>query len=178
MSAYRNASRSQPCPVCQRPDQCRWPTDNPDRVLCYRVESGREVRTKDGRIAWSHDIGSGPSKPYVSAPDLPTVEPMEIVARSKKFAQILRTLHVSDRHSDDLLARGPTVEQIERNAYRSYGGGYISVTGLDCTPSPAFTLRRVATSLCDARTHVSSGPADRSRPTFRKLLRHPGVGPS
>jgi hypothetical protein len=149
VSAHRNASRSHPCPVCKRQDQCSWPVENPDRVACYRVESEREHRTSDGRTFWSHDVSTGERKPWRLLDSVTENEvelaPTEI--RSNRYVAALRSLTLTAQHSAALGDRGLTGERIEANGYRTYRGQYLPITGLH--------LERVPGMIVDAQGNVT-----------------------
>ena len=59
-SKWQRVSRSTPCPICGRPDWCltTGDSDNPDAVICSRVESRKRVGTKGA--GWLHKLRDDP----------------------------------------------------------------------------------------------------------------------
>lgn len=55
-SKWNRVTRSNPCPICGRPDWCltTGATDSPDAAICSRVESSKRVGTKGA--GWLHKL--------------------------------------------------------------------------------------------------------------------------
>ncbi len=116
--AFTRATPRDPCPVCDRPDWCRWFPDG--FCECMRVESDRPTRNG----GWLHWVGDGDA-PYgdwrvalariPQAPPRPTVDP---VARDRYFRALLARCPLSAAHRAYLRdVRQFTDEQIARHGY-------------------------------------------------------------
>jgi len=60
MDNWTRVTRSDPCPICEKPDWCMVTGDS-SAVMCMRIESDRKIEIAIG-TAWIHQIGEQPTK--------------------------------------------------------------------------------------------------------------------
>ncbi len=52
---WHDATRSAPCPICDRFDWCSV-RDDGGEVMCRRIPSNQERKLRDGSLAWFHQL--------------------------------------------------------------------------------------------------------------------------
>jgi hypothetical protein len=57
MSKWVRVTKSEPCPVCGRPDYCTRATDG-TTAKCMRVESEKPIEDRNGGLGWIHSLAN------------------------------------------------------------------------------------------------------------------------
>lgn len=122
--AFRNVSRDEPCPVCQKTDWCSISADR-SVVICRRVEGDGEPRyDSSGQEYHVHHLDDGRLDPA----DLPDIEPgcvPELATpenRDAVYRQLLGCLVLSGDHRTSLRHRGLNDAEITSRGYRTMPG--------------------------------------------------------
>ena len=121
-SSWISASRSNPCPKCQKKSWCRQSSDG-EFLICQRVNDGTGIERTDvnGQTYWlypNHDRGWS----YKSTIEAPFVKPKNLVdpeILNEAYQFILNNLDLSPEHVEKLAWRGLTDQEIIYREYKS-----------------------------------------------------------
>ncbi len=111
-----------PCPICRHTGWCRLSPDGA-MVACRRTDQGaiRRLDYRDG-TAWLHALGG---RRDFEAPPLPPPKPAVPCAADDDLDRVYRALLACPElrlvrdHRDQLIRRGLSTENIDRDGYRS-----------------------------------------------------------
>lgn len=114
-SKWLRVSGRNQCPVCGKPDWCLISQDG-TAAICPRIRSDKQA----GDAGWLHRLTADyrprtpPPKPHGKQLPLAPVDRRDAVYRA-----LLGELTLSRTHTENLLSRGLTAEQIEQLSYRT-----------------------------------------------------------
>ena len=143
-SKLQPVTRKAPCPVCQKTDWCGLANDS-SIAICMRIFEGSVRESKNGgfvhvlkereRKAWQkrgHFVANQPTNQALAPVD----------RRNVVFTELLESLILSGRHSDDLMRRGLHDTFIANNLFASVPGESKAKIVCDAMAS-RFDLREV-----------------------------------
>jgi hypothetical protein len=119
---WQRVSRTNPCPICGRPDWCQNSTDG-ELAICMRVEQGceRTCRDKNGTPMYLHRLADGPRA--AAAPDPPTggapVERADPDTLNAVYDALLGQLPLTVAHREQLRRRDLPDAETDRRLYRT-----------------------------------------------------------
>jgi hypothetical protein len=137
--SWRNASRANPCSICEKTDWCRHESEA-DITDCYRAcgAGGIEKRDKLGQVFWRHfpsgprrtsgSSGSTPSAASIGSDDGATgvayqCERASADALHEVYGDLIALLPLYERHREHLReTRKLADDEIETLGYRSFPG--------------------------------------------------------
>lgn len=121
-SKLLRVKRTSPCSICGKPDWCGVSEDGTFGI-CMRVPAGAVSEAKNGGyIHVLQESDSTPSTPLIITTSLPVnslQKRADIVRRHAIYSDLLESLILTARHSNDLLRRGLSDTEIARNRYAS-----------------------------------------------------------
>lgn len=120
---WKNVSRTNPCPVCGKPDWCSITQDG-TWVACRRVDDGQAQHRIDkaGIDYWLYRLSGIPaSSPAVKLPELISDEGRraEPETLNRVYSYFLQLLTLQEKHQENLRKRGLSDTEITRRGYKS-----------------------------------------------------------
>lgn len=119
--AWREVSRTSPCPICGKPDWCSISADG-KWVVCRRVDNGAGHHRVDraGADYWLYRTGQGLAVlPDPPEPEQSVVDRADDKVLHKVYSDLLSLLTLSPEHREDLRRRGLSDAEIEARQYRT-----------------------------------------------------------
>lgn len=134
ISKWTEATRSNPCPICGKPDWCSTSADGAWAV-CRRVDTGDGLHRvdKSGGDYWLYridgsdsDIGSETQKDvaadFSETISQPVLAPADPDTLDKVYRALLQELTLSAVHRENLRKRGLSDEEIDLRGYKTLVG--------------------------------------------------------
>ncbi len=126
---WQEATRAEPCPVCQHDSWCRVSPDG-KWAMCRRVADGAQETTtySDGSPVYRHLLRDDPPKASGNGRNHPEPEPSNDATPAaadtdtldRAYRLWLDSLDLAPDHRDNLRARGLTDKQIDAGGYRTW----------------------------------------------------------
>jgi hypothetical protein len=131
-SKWTEATRSNPCPICGKPDWCSISTDGAWAV-CRRVDTGDGLHRvdKSGGDYWLYRIDGGGDTDNGTQKDVaadyseisqPVLAPADPDTLDKVYRALLQELSLSAVHRENLRKRGLSDEEIDLRGYKTLVG--------------------------------------------------------
>lgn len=132
ISKWTEATRSNPCPICGKPDWCSISTDGAWAV-CRRVDTGDGLHRvdKSGGDYWLYRIDGGGDTDNGTQKDVaadyseisqPVLAPADPDTLDKVYRALLQELSLSAVHRENLRKRGLSDEEIDLRGYKTLVG--------------------------------------------------------
>ena len=115
-NGWQRVSKSEPCPVCNGPDNCSVSSDR-NAVWCGRQDAGSLRQNAGGQ--WLHIVGQSDSPRPVIQPASDSIAAAGPELRDRVYVSLIAILDLEDRHRQDLLDRGMSAATIASGMYRS-----------------------------------------------------------
>lgn len=119
---WREVTRSEPCPICGKPDWCSRSEDG-RWAVCRRVDTGegRHKVDKAGTDFWLYRLDGRPwsERDVPELPANPEPERAGPDALDQVYRRLLALLKLEDRHREALRRRGLTDAEIDARQYRT-----------------------------------------------------------
>ncbi|MGQ9533045.1 MAG: DUF3854 domain-containing protein [Desulfotomaculales bacterium] len=117
---WREVSRTQPCPICQKPDWCSV-SDDGIWVVCRRVDTGQGQHRvgKAGMDYWLYRLHPGPAPADPPVQQETETERAEPNVLDQVYRWVLAELTLSEDHRENLRKRGLPDSEIDRRGYRT-----------------------------------------------------------
>lgn len=117
MNGWRNATRQEPCPVCQGPDWCSLSEDGAWAACRRQPEGGVERVDRNGAQYYVHQLRDDVERVRWEPPPVaPLAPPTE---RDRVYRALLASLGLSSEHRHALRDRGLSHEAVNAGAYRT-----------------------------------------------------------